>query len=244
MIIGYDMKRHFSKLLCVVTSVGALLLVSGCEHFGDERIREDLYTGSLYKFAHTDHPIQVGRGSLFMAIPIGINDKKLSREKRDELTSFLHYYRDQGTGRLQIKMPSNGRYQRASRHVLSDMQHELERMSINPESIRAQKYSASGAYPEIRLSFERYVATGPDCHGWNENLAQSENNKNAKSWGCATQRNLAAMVANPRDLKGPRGWAPRDARRRDAMWDKYIKGEEVSTKRGQDERVDASGIQR
>jgi len=244
MIIGYEMKQHCLKVVTIVAGLAVLLLVSACQHDGDGRVREDLYTGSLYKFAHTEHPIQVGRGSLFMAIPIGANDKKLSSEKRNELTSFLHYYRDQGTGRLRIKMPSNGRYQQAARKVLSDMQYEIERMSIGPESIRAQKYRAGGAYPEIRLSFERYVANGPDCSGWNENLAQSENNKNAKSWGCATQNNLAAMVANPRDLKGPRGWSPRDARRRDAVWDKFVKGESTGSKRSEDERVDASGIQK
>jgi pilus assembly protein CpaD len=63
------------------------------------------------------------------------------------------------------------------------------------------------------------------------------NNRNGHYWGCATQNNLAAMMQNPRDLKGPRGWSPRDARRRDAVWDKYIKGDTAGAARSQDERT-------
>ena len=240
MTIQNGTKRSFSKTIVVAMSLFASLLLAACQH--DHRVREDIYTGSLYKFAHTNHPIHVGRGSLYMAIPVGAKDRKLNREKRDELQMFLHYYRNQGTGRLRVSMPSQARHKAAVRNVLDDVHYELVQMSIGQESVHLKKYRGQGYYPEIRLSFERYEAHGPECGDWNENLARSENNHNAQFWGCATQKNLAAMVSNPRDLKGPRGWSPRDSRRRDAVWDKFIKGDVVGTKRSQDERVDVSGI--
>ncbi len=240
MTIHKGKKRFFCKTSVVVISMLTSFLVAACQH--DRRIREDLYTGSLYKFAHSNHPIHVGRGSLYMAIPVGRNDQRLNREKRDELQMFLHYYRSQGTGRLKVSMPSQARYKLAVRNVLDDVHYELMQMSIGQENVHLKKYRGQGYYPEIRLAFERYVAHGPECNGWNENLARSENNHNAKFWGCATQKNLAAMVANPRDLKGPRGWSPRDSRRRDTVWDKFIKGEVTGAKRNNDERVDVSGI--
>ena len=43
--------------------------------------------------------------------------------------------------------------------------------------------------------------------------------------GCATQRNLAAAVADPSDLVEPRGETPRPGERRDVVWGKYVKGE-------------------
>jgi hypothetical protein len=39
--------------------------------------------------------------------------------------------------------------------------------------------------------------------------------------GCATARNVAAMADNPRDLDTPRGEAPRDSMRRDALISGY-----------------------
>ncbi len=46
--------------------------------------------------------------------------------------------------------------------------------------------------------------------------------------GCATQRNLAAMVDNPSDLVQPRGESPAYSSRRSVAIDKYRKGENPS----------------
>ena len=48
--------------------------------------------------------------------------------------------------------------------------------------------------------------------------------------GCATQRNLAASVADERDLLGPRGETPRPGERCDNVWGKYVKGEMTGSK--------------
>ncbi len=222
--------------------LGMGVLISGCRMIDRDYERKDLYTGSVYKFAHSNHPIVVDRGALSMAISVGPKDVKMTPHKRDELRMFLHYYRDQGAGYLKVQMPRHASSQKAIENVVLGMQRELEGMSIGPESVRVSKYVSRDAYPVIRLSYERHVAHGPKCDGWNENLGQDENNGNSDYWGCATQNNLAAMVANPRDLKGPRGWSPRDARRRDKVWEKFIKGESTGAQRSQDERVDVSGM--
>ena len=54
--------------------------------------------------------------------------------------------------------------------------------------------------------------------------------KTAHYWnlGCATQRNLAAMVDNPADLVQPRGEGPAYTPRRTVALDKYRKGESTS----------------
>ncbi|MGA8919494.1 MAG: CpaD family pilus assembly lipoprotein, partial [Pseudolabrys sp.] len=46
--------------------------------------------------------------------------------------------------------------------------------------------------------------------------------------GCASQRNLAAMVDNPADLLQPRGEVPPYAPRRTVVLDRYKKGENPS----------------
>ena len=56
-------------------------------------------------------------------------------------------------------------------------------------------------------------------------------NENRQYWnlGCANQRNLAAMVANPADLVQPRGETPSSTQRRTVVLDKYRKGESAET---------------
>ena len=137
MTIHKGTKRAFSKTSVLVMTLLTSFLVAACQH--DRRIREDLYTGSLYKFAHTNHPIHVARGSLYMAIPVGRKDQKLNREKRDELQMFLYYYRNQGTGRLKVSMPSQARYSQAVRNVLDDVHDELVQMSIGQENVHLKK---------------------------------------------------------------------------------------------------------
>ncbi len=52
------------------------------------------------------------------------------------------------------------------------------------------------------------------CGQWNEDILDTTQNRNYENFGCATQKNLAAMVANPEDLLGPRGESEIDATRR------------------------------
>ena len=54
-------------------------------------------------------------------------------------------------------------------------------------------------------------------------------NREYWNFGCASQRNLAAMVENPADLVQPRGEVAVYAARRSTVLDKYRKGENPST---------------
>jgi pilus assembly protein CpaD len=54
-------------------------------------------------------------------------------------------------------------------------------------------------------------------------------NKPYHNFGCATQRNLAAMIDNPADLEQPRPESPAYTTRRNAAFEKYRKGEPTNT---------------
>lgn len=238
-------KREKNSLLrtqVVLVLIGLITVFSaGCEHGFDKRIRPDHYTGSLFSNPTKEHPIAVSKKKLAISVAVRHHDEKLTPAKLNEVRTFLHYYRQSGVGDIQVSLPSNSRHQYAVRKVLKDIQVQLETLSIGPENVSVKRYSGRGdRYPVIHMSYKRYVADGPECGEWNENFNDTENNRNSPDWGCARQRNLAAMVAQPRDLKGPRGWSPRDSRRREVIWDKFVKGEPPSATRSSDERVNTN----
>ena len=48
------------------------------------------------------------------------------------------------------------------------------------------------------------MAEAPECGHWPTNLADDPRNLPYPNFGCAQQHNLAAQIANPADLLGPR----------------------------------------
>ena len=91
------------------------------------------------------------------------------------------------------------------------------------------------AFAPIRLSYTKIAATAGPCGLWPEDLGPNINNpaynenKPYYNLGCATQRNLAAMVDNPSDLVQPRSETPAYTMRRSEGFEKYRKGEPTTT---------------
>lgn len=50
------------------------------------------------------------------------------------------------------------------------------------------------------LTYVFHVARPPQCGTWTKDISDNWTNAPTEQFGCATQRNIGAMVANPRDL--------------------------------------------
>ena len=59
------------------------------------------------------------------------------------------------------------------------------------------------AFGAVNVSFERVYVELPDCGQWWVEPSYNPGNSPHVNFGCATQRNLGMMVANPADLMGP-----------------------------------------
>jgi pilus assembly protein CpaD len=109
------------------------------------------------------------------------------------------------------------------------------------ERVRIVGYDAAGSTdgpvvaipsdPPLRVGFLRYRAEIPRCGQAWENLAATRDNAPMSNFGCAVTANIAAQVANPRDLEQPRDSTPIDAGRRDVVIGKYRRGEVTSSAR-------------
>ena len=77
----------------------------------------------------------------------------------------------------------------------------------------------------VTVNLVAYRARTYDCNESWENLSATRNNLPYANYGCAVNANLAAQIADPRDLDRASPATPPDAARKSVILDKYRKGE-------------------
>ncbi len=186
------------------------------------------------------HPILVSQEPTTQLVGIRRGSNGLSPAQRAELLNFAAHYRttDAGNSRLIVAVPSGGANEVSAMYAVGEIRSLLTDQGFGESSISVEAYSADGAKdPPIRVSYMRYVAEPPQCGDWSTNLAYDPMNMPYPNLGCANQRNLGVMVANPADLLGPRSETPRSGERRDQVWGKYVRGDPTGARKSVDERV-------
>jgi len=133
-----------------------------------------------------------------------------------QLTAFAKDYLDKGNGAISVSVP--GGDPEAKRYFAA----RLSDLGVPAWKILLGNDGASGA---VEISYIRYAAVSPDCGDWSTSVADTASNLPPPNFGCATQHNIAAMVADPRDLVAARAEDPADAQRRMQIIDKYRKGQ-------------------
>ncbi len=173
------------------------------------------------------HPILVSQEPTTHLIPIRSSAHGLTTSQRAQLVNFINRYRatDSGNSRLVVSAPSGAANEVGAMYAVGEIRAMLLEHGFDQASISVEAYSAEGAGdPPIRVAYLRYVAEPPQCGDWSTNLANEPMNVPYPNLGCANQRNLGVMVANPADLLGPRTETARSSERRDQVWGKYVKG--------------------
>ena len=78
------------------------------------------------------------------------------------------------------------------------------------------------------VAYTTYQAEIPRCGLKWGNLSSNGKNKPMDNFGCAVTANMAAQIANPADIAGPRSADPTDAGRRTTVIDKYRQGQSTA----------------
>ena len=189
------------------------------------------------------HPIAVRQGEVSLDLAVFPGASGLNESQKGQLYGFLRDYKSQSSDRLLIRAPSGGANETAAMRAYDEVRRAMRSAGINPAAVALEPYFGNGdpAAP-LRLSYLQFVAEAPDCPDWSEDTGRDPQNMPWTNKGCATQRNLAASVADARDLLGPRGETPRPGERRDVVWGKYIAGQPTISIRAPSEHANASEI--
>jgi pilus assembly protein CpaD len=186
------------------------------------------------------HPIMVSQQPSTTSLSVPRGSQGLSPGQRAQVASFLQRYRstDAGNSKLVIAVPSGSPNESAVVTAVADMRQMITDFGFPDNSVAIEPYHARrDANAPVRLSYLRYVAEAPECAQWPTNLADDRRNLPYPNFGCAQQHNLAAQIANPADLLGPRTMEPSDQERRAVVFDKYRQGHVTRTPRAEDETI-------
>ncbi len=189
-------------------------------------------------------PIKVSRATSTLRVPVGRTVQGLSGPKRAQISRFLQVYKDRGAGKLRVSRPVGTPNQYTASATVGQISQMIDRIGVPRESIILSAYQPSGkrANAPIILSYIRYTAKAAPCGDWSTNLAVTYRNRPYPNFGCATQANLAAVVANPGDLVKPRTMTPPDAIRRDNTFELYRKGEVTAAQKSDEEKAKVSTV--
>lgn len=189
------------------------------------------------------HPILVSEKPETLSLRVSRGSQGLTPAQRARLIEFAERFRsrDSGQARLVVAAPSGSANEVDAMAGVQEIRAILADRGFAESSIVVEAYAEdSDPQPPIRVSYTSYTAEAPKCGNWSTNLARQPDNLPYADFGCATQRNFAAQIANPADLLGPRTMTPRPADRRVAHWEKYNKGESTAAQKVSDERVNTN----
>jgi pilus assembly protein CpaD len=211
--------------------VGLAVVLGACRHTEDE------VTASVPDDYRQRHPIAIQEADRSVVIFVGHARGGLSASQRADVVGLAQIWLREGTGAINADLPVDTPNARAAADSFREIQALLAAAGLPPRGIIVRRY-----HPEdprqmatIRLSYPKISAVAGPCGLWPDDLGPSiknksyYENKSYYNFGCAYQRNMAAMIDNPSDLVQPRSETPAYTTRRTTAFEKYRKGTTSTT---------------
>jgi pilus assembly protein CpaD len=205
-------------------------LLAGCNTTADKEITDSIPTEYRQR-----HPITIGEGRQTLEVFVGAGRGGLTPTQRAEVLAFAHAWHREATAGIVIERPAGSPNERAARDTLKEVLSILAHAGIPNHGIGIRPYHAGkNSVAALRLNYPRVAAHAGPCGLWPDDLGPSYEtqhfeNRPFYNLGCAHQRNLAAMVADPADLVQPRAEAPVYRAKRTFGAEKWRKGESPGT---------------
>lgn len=208
-----------SRALVALFATAAVGLLAGCAN------RDSVVVGSIPDDYRTNHPIVIAEKNQTIDIPVGPSDRGVTKSQKVTFEGFLQHYDRSVSPTLTIIKPVGG----ANDVAASKAAQGLMRVAVNNRvpAGRIAVTTYQSAYPEasspVRVTYTAMRAQTDRCGSWPEDLTNTVENKHYANFGCSYQNNLAAQIANPADLLGPRKQTEIDAENRNIVIDQYRK---------------------
>jgi pilus assembly protein CpaD len=183
------------------------------------------------------HPIAVQEADRSIVIFVGHARGGLSAPQRTDVVGLAQTWVREGTGAIVVDVPVDTPNARAAEASYREIRALLAAGGVPSRGIVLHHYHPDDPrmLPPIRLSYPKISAVAGPCGLWPDDLGPSildrgyNENKQYYNFGCAYQRNMAAMIDNPSDLEQPRPETPPYTVRRTEGFEKYRQGNSTTT---------------
>jgi pilus assembly protein CpaD len=224
-------ERHRSLGLAALVA-GLAAALGACTHTDQVNT-----TASIPDDYRLRHPIAIQEANRTVNIFVGNARGGLSAAQRADVVGLASVWLREGTGAIIAEVPAGTSNARVAADSFREVRSLLMAAGVPARGIIVRHYHPADPrlFATIRLTYPRIAAVAGPCGVWPDDLGPSIKNKdyldNRPYWnfGCASQRNLAAIVDNPADLVQPRSETVPYTARRNTVLDKYRKGESTAT---------------
>ncbi|MER9434071.1 CpaD family pilus assembly protein [Mesorhizobium sp. M0618] len=200
-----------------VLAVAVAALLAGCAQ------RDSITVGAIPDDYRTNHPIVIAEKNQKIDLPVGAGDRGMTGSQRDTLLGFLDGYDRSAAPTLTIQVPSGSANEVAATAAARDFARLAIASGVKRNRLVVTSYQAASSEisSPVRVAYVSVRAQTDKCGRWPADLVDTSENKHYADFGCSYQNNLAAQMANPADLLGPRKPSTIDAENRGAVIDVY-----------------------
>jgi pilus assembly protein CpaD len=212
--------------------VGLSIALGACTHTS-----EDVTASTIPEDYRQRHPIAIHEANHSLVLFIGQARGGLSASQRADVMGLAQTWLHEATGAIVADLPVDTPNARVAADSFREVQSLLSAAGVPPRGITVRRYHPDDPrqLATIRLSYPRMAAVAGPCGLWPEDIGSSIkdkgyfDNKSYYNFGCAYQRDMAAMIDNPSDLVQPRPETPAYTARRSEGFEKYRKGATTTT---------------
>ena len=162
-------------------------------------------------------------------VAFAVHETGLSQNQTLALGDMVNRFAQEGAPMLTVEAPSGD--DPVSSDVAWRIKGALEAQGVPPYQVRVVTYVAPDPRAPVLVGFDTIRAAVPTCGTSWTNLGRTGANAGYANFGCAVNANLAAQIANPRDIVQPRAMEPGSAARRSVVFDKFRAGEPTAATR-------------
>jgi pilus assembly protein CpaD len=204
------------RILALILFASAGLL-AGCASGESKLAKQARSPDDLYHLQARDQSDQ---------IMLAVHSGGLSQAQKDALTALAGRWREGGARAIQISAPHGQGDPVAAYKSAQAAREQLIMQGVPADAINQSSYEAAGdPQAPLLVEFTRFDAVVPSCGRSWENLTATQANTVQSNFGCAVTANMAAQIADPADIAGPRPTASADAGRRVTILEGYRKGQ-------------------
>src|SRR6266550_5725275 len=177
--------------------VGLAVVLGACTH--TEAV---VTTASVPDDYRQRHPIAIQEADRSVVLFVGHARGGLSASQRADVMGLAQIWLREGTGAINADLPVDTPNAAAAANSFQEVRALLAAGGVPPRGITLRHYHLDDprTLATIRLSYPRIAAVAGPCGLWPEDLGPSSlnkrysENKEYYNFGCAYQRNMAAMI--------------------------------------------------